>query len=148
MEDPPMKTTRLTVAAIALLTGISVAAAADMSQSGSKTSSTTTGSGTVQEKMAKPPSMSQAKDVLSLTGKQRNTAWRDISKLASKEKAPSGFIAKIGAVIPSTLTTHPVPVTTANKVPALRPYQYALLSNNRLLIVNPSDNKVAEIITR
>ncbi len=49
--------------------------------------------------------------------------------------------------MPSDLATHPVPVSTASKVPELRPYHYALLSSNKLLIVNPSDKKIAEIIT-
>jgi len=136
--------TRLTVAAIALLSGISVAAAADMP----KSHSTTTGSATAQDKMAKPSSMSQAQDKLSLTSTQRKTAWQDISKLATREKAPAGFAAKVGEAVPGSLTTHPVPVSTANKVPALRPYQYAMLSSHKLLIVNPSDKKIAEVITR
>jgi hypothetical protein len=136
----PMKnTTRLTVTVIALLSGVSIAAAADHGMSGSK--STTTGS-------ASSLSQPMAKDSLSLTSSQRKIAWKDISGQAAKEKAPAGFTAKFGAAIPGTLTTQPVPVSTANKVPALRPYQYALLDSNKLLIVNPSDKKVAEVISQ
>ena len=58
-----------------------------------------------------------------------------------------GFTAKVGAALPDTIATYPVPVSTSNDVPALRPYQYALLSNHKLLIVNPGDKKVAEVIT-
>ena len=43
---------------------------------------------------------------------------------------------KVGAAVPNNLVTHPVPVSTANKGPALRPNRYAQL------------NTVAEIITR
>ena len=141
-----MKTTRLTVAAMALLSGISVAAAADMSQSGGKTSATT-GSGTAQEKMAKPPAMAQAKESPSLTAQQQKMAWKDISKHAIKVKAPADFTAMVGAALPAG-HAHPVPVSTSNKVPALRPYQYALLDSKKLLIVNPSDKKVADVITQ
>jgi hypothetical protein len=131
-----MKTsTRLAVVAVALLSGLSVAVAAGNSSIS-------------KESMAKSSSASMLKDKLSLTSKQQATAWQDIHKQATKEKAPARFVAKIGAVVPSALTTYPVPTTTSSKVPALRPYQYALLGNNRLLIVNPHDKKVAEVITR
>jgi hypothetical protein len=132
--------TRLTVAAVALLSGLSVAAAADNGMSKSEHS-------TAQDKMAKSSSQSMLKDKLALSSKQQKDVWSDISKLAAKQKAPKGFSAKIGAVLPGTITTHPVPVTTANDVPVLRPYHYALLDNNKLLIVNPNDKKVVEIIT-
>jgi hypothetical protein len=125
--------TRLTVAAIALLSGVSLAGAAGMA----KSTPTTSGSAS---------SMSQPKDTLSLSASQQKTAWQDISGQAVKQPAPAAFTAKIGAAVPSDLTTHPVPVSTANKVPALRSYQYALLNSNKLLIVNPSDKKVAAII--
>ncbi len=134
--------TRLAFAALVLLSGVSIAAAAsnNMSKStGSASSMKTTGSA---------PSMSQPKDSLSLSSQQRKTAWQDISAQATKEKSPSGFKAAVGAALPSDLITHPVPVSTANKVPELQPYQYALLDSNKLLIVNPNDKKVAEIITQ
>jgi hypothetical protein len=136
-----MKTAhRLSVAAIALLAGVSVASAAGMSKS-STSKPATTGSAS---------SMSQpvAKDSLSLSASQQQTAWKDISAQATKESAPASFTAKVGVAVPSELATHPVPVSTASKVPELRPYQYTLLSSNKLLIVNPSDKKIAEIITQ
>lgn len=134
---------RLTVAAIALLSGISVAAAAGNGMSKETTSSTTSGSGA----MSKSTSQSLAKDSLSLTKEQKQTAWRDISGLAMKVKPPSGFSAKVGATVPSQITTHPVPVSTASKVPELKSYSYAMLDNNKLLIVNPNDKKIAQVIT-
>ena len=124
---------RLTLAAVALLSGISVAAAAGMSKS-------TTGSAS--------SSMATPSDTLSLTSSQQKMAWKDISGQAVKETLPATFTAKVGADVPKELGTKPVPVSTANKVPALRPFQYALLDSNKLLIVNPTDHKVAEIITQ
>jgi len=135
-----MKTAHpLTVAAIALVAGVSVVSAASMWKSSTSKPATESAS-----------SMSQpvAKDSLSLSASQQQTAWKDISAHATKESAPANFTAKVGAAVPSDLATHPVPVSTASKVPELRPYQYALLSNNKLLIVNPSDKKIAEIITQ
>ena len=129
-----MKSTRLALVALALLSGVSAAAAA-----GNMLEHKTTGSAT---------SMSQPMDKLSLNSQQQKTAWQDISSQATKETAPSGFAASVGAAVPDGLTTHPVPVSTANKVPALQRYQYALLNNNKLLIVNPNDKKIAEVISQ
>jgi hypothetical protein len=126
---------RLTVIAVALLSGLSVAVAAG-------------GSSMSKQSTEKSASTSLLKDKLSLTSEQQTTAWQDISKQATKEKAPARFAAKIGAVVPSALMTYPVPMTTSSKVPVLRRYQYALLENSRLLIVNPHDKKVADVITR
>ena len=125
--------TSLTLAAVALLSGITIASAAGMSKS------TTTGSGA---------SMPQPSDTLTLTSSQKQMAWKDINSQAVKETAPATFTAKVGADVPKELGTKPVPVSTANKVPALRPFQYALLDSKKLLIVNPTDHKVAEIITQ
>jgi hypothetical protein len=85
---------------------------------------------------------------LSLTGKQQRAVWRDIIQQARKEAVPANFKVKLGAVVPGTLITYPVPMTASNQVPSLRRYQYALLENNNLLIINPIDDKVADIITR
>ncbi len=126
---------RMTVVAVALLSGASLAVAAGTSNMSKDASMKSTSASTLNDK-------------ISLTRRQQTTAWQDISKQATKEKAPARFTAKIGKVIPSTLTTRPVPTTVSEKVPVLRRYQYALLENNRLLIVNPHDKKVADVITR
>jgi hypothetical protein len=139
MEVRMFNPTRLTIAALALLSGISVAAAAGNHMA----KSSTTGSAASSSNSA-----TMARDELSLTGMERKTAWKDISSQAVKEKAPTGFTVKVGAKLPSDISISPVPVSTPNKVPDLRPYQYALLNSNKLLIVNPDDRKVVKVITQ
>lgn len=85
------------------------------------------------------------KDSLALTRTQKRIAFRDISKQASTETAPSGFTAKIGATVPDNLSIQPMPAHVASRVAALKPYDYALLPK-QLLIVNPSDKKVVNVI--
>ena len=126
-------------AAVALLAVTSIATAATMPKSNS-------GSGSAAP--ASPMSQSTTKDSLSLSASQQSAAWKDISAQAVKETAPAGFTAKVGAAVPNGLVTQPVPVSTASEVPDLRAYQYALLDNGKLLIINPADHKVAEIITK
>jgi hypothetical protein len=134
MEETMKSSIRLAAVAVALLSGLSVAAAA--------------GNGASKTGANQSSALTMPTDTLVLSQKQQKTAWQDISTLAAKEAAPKGFTAVVGAMVPSKLDTHPVPVSTANKVPALRPFQYALLDSNKLLIVNPNDKKIADIITQ
>jgi hypothetical protein len=87
-----------------------------------------------------------ASDTLNLSSAQRKTAWKDLSTQASKQNLPSGFNATTGSVVPSTFEIKPVPSKAAKDVPALRPYDFATV-HGKLLIVNPSDKKITDVIT-
>ena len=88
----------------------------------------------------------RASDTLNLNATQQKRAWNDINTRASNQDAPAGFDAAAGAVLPGALKIRAVPNKVARDVPALRPYDFALVQG-KLLIVNPTDKKVAEIIT-
>jgi hypothetical protein len=83
--------------------------------------------------------------VLSLTGPQQKKAWKDMSGAAA-QTAPSGFHATAGAAVPSALKLSAVPSKAARDVPALRSYDFAKIQG-KLLIVNPKDRTIAEVIT-
>jgi transposase len=70
---------------------------------------------------ASSTSQSMAKDTLPLSKSQQSVAWKNISAQAAGESAPAGFNAQVGAAVPSSLATHLMSVSTANKVPALHP---------------------------
>jgi len=123
------KQVSIALAAGLLLAGPTAASAAGISSSSSP-------------KMSNPA----AQDSLSLATSQQKTAWNDLKGQASNQTAPSGFQATIGSVVPSNLKIAPVPSKTATEVPALKPYDFAMVSG-KLLIVNPSDKKVVEVIT-
>ena len=120
-----------TVAALA--SGIGVASAADHQA--------------MSNNSAKPAMQSMAKDTLSLTRSQQRTAWRDISKQASSQKAPGDFTASVGATVPNDLSLQPMPAKVATRISSLKPYDYAML-HGKLLIVNPNDKKVVDVINR
>ena len=120
------------LAAGLLMAGVSAASAAGMSQSNSTPNSTT---------MAQP-----ASDTLSLTSAQQKTVWNDLHGQATEQKAPSGFNATIGAIVPSTVKTEPVPSKAATSVPALKSFNFAMV-DGKLLIVNPSDKKIVDVIS-
>jgi ABC-type transport system substrate-binding protein len=116
-----MKTsTTIALAAAVLLSGATVASAASMQP--------------------------KASDKLNLSSTQQKTAWRDLYMKSMNQTVPSGFNPTIGAVVPNSVTTAPVPTKAASAVPALRPYDFAQLKN-KLVIVNPTDKKIAEVIS-
>lgn len=120
-------------ATLALVSGISAASAAEPSMNHSAMSKN-------------PASMStMAKDNLSLTRSQQRTAWKDISHQASSQTAPSNFTASVGATVPGDISIQSVPAKVASRVSSLKPYDYALL-RNELLIVNPNDKKIVDVI--
>jgi hypothetical protein len=108
------------------MAGVSAASAADMQ----KPSST----------MARA-----ASDTLTLNSTQRQAAWKDLYMGSLNQKTPVGFETKQGAVLPSSITTEPVTSKAASDVPALKPFDFAMV-NGKLLIVNPSDKTIVEVI--
>ena len=114
------KQTPLALAAALLLAGATAASAAGMAQSS--------------------PS-----DSLTLPSTQQKTAWNDLHG-KNKQNAPSGFTATVGSVVPNKLKIKPVPSKAASDVPALQPYDFAMVQH-KLLIVNPSDRTIVDVIT-
>jgi hypothetical protein len=88
-----------------------------------------------------------AKDTLSLTADQQKTAWNDLSSQAKKQTAPPSFFRSVGNVVSGSVKLEPVTAKAAGDIPALRPYDFAMMEG-QLLIVNPSDRKIVAVITR
>ncbi len=88
-----------------------------------------------------------ASDTLNLSGKQQKTIWKDMQRHAANQTAPTGFTATVGAAIPTDVSTYPVPRVATRDVPAVKPYRYAML-DNKVVLVNPSDHKIADVVTR
>jgi hypothetical protein len=88
----------------------------------------------------------QARDTLKLTSAQQKEAWRDLSSQASNQNPPSGFQPAVGSVVPTSIKLEPVPSKSAANIPPLRSYDFAKVQG-KLLIVNPTDKKIADVIT-
>lgn len=126
-----MKFPLLPLAAVLLIGSAGAAVAADHSA--------------MSRQPSKPATASMTKDNLSLTTAQEKLAWNDLSKQAASQRAPSNFSASIGTTVPKDITLHSIPKMVARSLPALKSYQYARLPNE-LLIVNPRDKKVVDVI--
>jgi hypothetical protein len=122
------KSASVAVAAVLLMSGVSVASAANYMSNRSGNSAA-------------------ASDRLELPSAQQKSIWKDISRNAANQSAPSGFNAAVGTAIPATINTYPLPRQAARDVPAAKPYRYAMLQD-KVLIVNPSDKKIADVVTK
>ena len=118
----------LAVAALLALSGVSAAAAKPMSGHA--------GNG-----------MSGASDTLQLSDAQQKSIWNDVSHHAANQTPPTGFDATVGAAVPAAVSTYPLPRQARRDVPALRPYRYAMMQD-KVLIVNPSDHKIADVVAK
>ena len=115
-----MKTqTTIALAAAALISGATVASAASMT--------------------------AQPSDTLDLTATQQKMAWNDLHGRTTGHKEPSNFSAAVGAPLPGSVMITAVSSKAISDVPALKPYAYVVL-NGQVLIVNPSDRKIADVI--
>lgn len=126
-----MKFPLLPLATLLLIGSVGAAAAADHSA--------------MSRQSSKPGTALMAKDDLSLTTAQKKSAWNDLSKEAISQRAPSTFFPSVGATVPNDITLRSIPIKVASRLPTLRPYRYARLPDE-VLIVNPRDKKVVDVI--
>ena len=85
-------------------------------------------------------------DTLSLTATQQKAVWTDLHKRTTGQIEPSNFSAAVGAPLPGSVMITRVSSKAIKDVPSLKSYAYVVL-NGQVLIVNPSDRKVAGVIT-
>ena len=82
-----------------------------------------------------------------LTDAQRQEIWQGVSKQATNERLPTGFKAAVGETVPGSIKMEPLPNDVSAAVPALKPYDFAMLQN-QVLIVNPSSKKIVDILSQ
>jgi hypothetical protein len=99
---------------------------------------------------AKPQSgkaVTQTSDTLTLSDAQRKLAWQDLYMDSLNQDTPAGFNAVVGASVPNTIVIAPVTAQAGSDVPALKPYAFAMVQK-KLVIVDPSNRKIADVIAR
>jgi len=83
---------------------------------------------------------------LNLNPSQKQTISTDL-KSEKTQSQPSNFHASVGAKVPGSLALKALPSNVSNRVPATKTYEFVKFQNNDILIVNPKNREVAEIIT-
>lgn len=82
---------------------------------------------------------------LNLTSAQKQTILQSVAS-EKGQTAPSGFQARLGEKVPQSLSMHQLPSSVTSQVSAAKEYEYAKLANNEVLLINPKDRQVGEII--
>ena len=82
---------------------------------------------------------------LNLTSAQKQTIFQSVAS-EKGQTAPSGFQVRLGEKVPQSVSMHQLPSSATSQVSAAKEYEYAKLQNNEVLLINPKDRQVAEII--
>jgi hypothetical protein len=81
---------------------------------------------------------------LNLTLEQRYTI-KEIIKDMKADGTPANVQAAVGEPIPQGVSPQPMPSAVAQKVPQVKAHRY-FLTEEQVVIVDPKDNKVVEVI--
>jgi hypothetical protein len=82
---------------------------------------------------------------LNLSSAQKQTIFHSVAS-EKGQTAPSGFQARLGEKLPQSLSMRQLPSSATNQVSAAKDYEYTKLANQEVLLINPKDRQVAEII--
>jgi hypothetical protein len=86
------------------------------------------------------------RDPIGLTSTQRQMIAWSIAGIAEKQPSPQGFEPKPGAKLPDQLKSARVPSTIDQVAEPVRSYEYVMLEDQNLLLVNPQDRTIADVI--
>jgi len=129
-----------------LIAGISAASAGPaMSRDNANAPAAKTQSDKTQSDKTQSDKTQSANAALTLSDAQRKTALQDLYMDSLNQDTPPGFDAVVGAKVPNTIVIAPVTAQAGSDVPALKPYSFAMVQR-KLVIVNPSDRKIASVI--
>ncbi|MBV9556753.1 MAG: DUF1236 domain-containing protein [Pseudolabrys sp.] len=84
---------------------------------------------------------------LQLTPEQKQTIYTSISSKPAKETAPPTFRAAVGEVVPASIELQPLPATIVDLLPQTKNFQYAMVTN-QVLLVDGNSRRIVEVITQ
>jgi hypothetical protein len=90
-------------------------------------------------------SVAVASAELNLTAQQKQTIAQSVQR-EQGQPAPAGFQPRVGASVPQSMPMHELPSSVTTEVPATKGLEYAKLENNEILLIDPKDRRVADII--
>jgi hypothetical protein len=83
---------------------------------------------------------------LNLTDQQKRAIAQSV-QAEKGQSAPVGFMPRIGSSVPQSLSRRQLPSNITTQVPAAKNLEYTKFDNNEVLLIDPSDMRVAEIMT-
>jgi hypothetical protein len=82
---------------------------------------------------------------LNLTAAQKQTIVQSVQS-EKGQPAPAGFLPKVGASMPRSVSLRHLPSNIAAQVPGAKDLKYVKLDTNEILLVQPKHRRVADII--
>jgi hypothetical protein len=82
---------------------------------------------------------------LNLTAQQKQTILQSV-QTEKGQPAPAGFLPRVGAPVPQSMSMRRLPPNVTTQVPVTKDLEYTILDNNEVLLIDPKDRRVAEII--
>jgi hypothetical protein len=83
---------------------------------------------------------------VNLTAQQKQTIMRSV-QTEKGQPAPAGFQPKVGASVPQSMSMRQLPSSVMTQVPMAKDLEYTKLDTNEVLLIDPKDRRVADIIT-
>jgi hypothetical protein len=82
---------------------------------------------------------------LQLSAAQKTAIFQSVTKDKVKSPPPANLQVSVGAQIPASIELYPLPANVVADVPAAKPFKYTV-SQNQVVIVDPTNMKVVEVI--
>jgi hypothetical protein len=82
---------------------------------------------------------------LNLTAQQKQTIAQSVQR-EQGQPAPAGFQPRVGAPVPQSMSIRQLPSSVTIEIQAAKGLEYAKLDNNEILLIDPKDRRVADII--
>jgi hypothetical protein len=82
---------------------------------------------------------------LNLTTQDRLTIEKGV-QTEKAQPAPAGYLPAIGTQVPQGMTVRQLPSQVTSQVPAAKNLEFAKLDSNEVLLIDPKNRSVAEII--
>jgi Protein of unknown function (DUF1236) len=86
-----------------------------------------------------------AQSAVRLTSAGRAAIWKALGKTATDTQVAAGL--QVGETVPEPLRVLPFTARVRKKVPAIKPYSYALV-NGQVLIVDAQTRKIVAIVAK
>jgi len=62
-------------------------------------------------------------------------------------QSAAGFQPRVGTSVPQSMSIHQLPSNVTAQVPATKNLEYIKLDNNTVLLIDPKDRRVADILS-
>ncbi len=82
---------------------------------------------------------------VNLTAQQKQTIMQSVQSERG-QLAPAGFLPRVGATVPRSMSTRQLPPNATTQVPAAKGLEYSKLDSNEILLIDPRDRRVADVI--